>query len=313
MKLHKMHGLNALKRRLHIIALLLDDTAIWNASKLADVLANEQIGEDRDEADAVICADGSLRKAVRLDLQKYIESTFGYAISRKKGGRKSSLAALPTMEEVLELLKLYVNFVAFDTSRDIAFQKLVRNHNYESLSKIARIYFAAKTKKKVRFSYTTNEMKVRDVSMNPYHFVVHSGTIYLVGRRDKDETVGPYIFERIENLQILDKSFDEDIPPVESFFTNSFGAFIWNWSGPVKVKLRYDLALENVMKDRFEHLGSDVKRFSNYMEMTFYVHDYEAVCRELFFYCERAEILEPEEVRETMIDMLKKSMSVYSK
>ena len=65
------------------------------------------------------------------------------------------------------------------------------------------------------------------------------------------------------------------------------------------------------MKDRFEHLGSDVKRFSNYMEMTFYVHDYEAVCRQLFFYGERVEILGPDEVRNTMVDMLTRSMSVY--
>ena len=304
-------NLNVLRRRLHLVALMLGEKEDWNAARLADFLKNETQFRDEEASDSDIDADDGFKKAVRLDLQKHIESTFGLAVNKKKGGRKSTFEKIPSDSELLELLKLYVGFVTFDATRNIAFKKLIRSQKHSSLWMLARIHFASVMRTRIRFTYTTNEMKIRDVVMNPYHLVVHAGTIYLVGRRDKDKTVGPYIFDRIENLKILEEGFEEKVPPVESFFSHSFGAFIWNWSDPVKVRLRYDTALENVMKDRFSHLEPEIKSFADHIEMAFLVHDYESVCRELFFYGERVEILGPDEVRDTMVDMLTRSMSVY--
>ena len=304
-------NLNVLRRRLHIVALMLGEKEDWNAARLADFLKKETQLRDEDAADSDIDADDGFKKAVRLDLQKHIESTFGLAINKKQGGRKSTLDTIPDDDELLELLKLYVGFVTFDATRDISFRKLIRSRRHSSLWMLARIHFASATRSRIRFTYTTNEMKIRDVVMNPYHLVMHAGTIYLVGCRDKDKTVGPYIFDRIENLKILEEGFEEEIPPAESFFTHSFGAFIWNWSEPEEVRLRYDTALENVMKDLFTHLEPEIKTFAGHIEMSFKVYNYESVCRELFFYGERVEILGSEEVRETMIDMLNRSMSVY--
>lgn len=65
------------------------------------------------------------------------------------------------------------------------------------------------------------------------------------------------------------------------------------------------------MIDEFSHLNPQIKKFSDTYEMTFLVHDYEAVCRQLFFYGSDVEIVSPAEVIEQMTDMLNKSLSVY--
>ncbi len=296
------HNLSVLRRHLHIVALLLNDKESWNAETLASFLSAES------DSDSGI--DG---KTIRVDLKKHIQQTLGIAIATKKGVRRALLDTVINKEEILNLLILYSNFVVYDSSRTIAFNKLIDRQDNLSLWLLTNIHFAALTKKKIQFNYTANDMKIRDVKMNPYYVINQNSTLYLIGKRDKDNTVGPYIFDRIENLKILDVHYDDEIPSPEELFRHSHGVFVWNWSDATEVIIRYKKSRENNMFDEFSHLEPEIKRYADYFEMSFLVFDYESVCRQLFYYGSDVEILSPPEVREHMTHMLQKSLSVYKR
>ena len=294
------HNLSVLRRHLHIIALLMNDKESWNAESLASFLSLES------EMDSGV--DG---KTIRVDLKKHIRQTLGISIATKKGARRAILDSAFSKEELLNLLTLYSNFVVHDSSRTIALKKLIDRQDDLSLWNLVHIHFAALAKKKIQFSYIANDMKMRDVKMNPYYVINQNSTLYLIGKRDKDDTIGPYIFDRIQNLQMLDIIYEDIIPSPEELFRHSHGVFVWNWSDAAEVTIRYKKVRENNMTDDFSHLEPRVKRFADHFEMTFLVFDYESVCRQLFFYGGDVEILSPPEVREHMTHMLQKSLSVY--
>lgn len=301
-KIPLKHSFKVIRRHLHIVALLSNEKERWNGESLASFLSPDS---DTDSG-----VDG---KTVRLDLETKIEQTLGINIPTRRGAPRVNFNAKFKDEDLLELLKLYGNFVVYDSSRTLAFKKLIKRQKKLSMWLLARLHFAAQAKKMIQFDYTANDMKIRKgVKVNPYYIINRNNNLFLVGKRNKDDSVGLHILDRIENLKVLDEFFDDKIPSVDEFFNHSLDAFIWEWTDPTEVTIRYKKEIENNMIDEFSHLNPLIKRFTDYFEMTFHVFDYEAVCRQLFFYGSDVEIVAPVEVIEQMIDMLKEAMSVYT-
>ena len=297
-----IYSLSALQRHLHVVALMLDEKNEWNAETLAKFFSNN-----------VETDDSVSGKTFRVDLKKSIKETLGISFNTSVGRRYASIETEIDSETLHHLLNLYTGFVVHDSSRNIALHKLIERKGKNILPLLAYIHFAAESKKKIKFTYTGNDMKIREVHINPYHIVIRDTTLYLIGKRDKDETVGPYIFDRIENCKVLTETFEDEIPPVEDYLQHSHGLFIWNYAPAITMTIRYSSKLENIMRDNFDHLKPQIKHFSDHLEMSFLIHDYESVCRQLFFYGSDVEIISPPEVREYMIEMLVQSMSVYKK
>ena len=294
------HAIGILRRYLHVLALLQNnkDPQDWNSNTLADLLSRE-ILEGEPVSD----------KTIRSDIEKYIEGDLGLSVARKKGGRRMDLAGALSDETLQTLLMTYADFVIHDSSRSRALGSFIAAKRDTCLWLVARIHFAAVTRKKIQFEYTTNSNYRMKTTIHPYHIVNRENRIYLVGMRDSDRSVGPYILSRVENLIVLDAEFDETIPAVDELYRHSLSAFIWDEA--VEMKIRYKAGLENNMANEFSSLEPVITKNGDWHEITFLVFDPEAVCRQLFFYGSQVEVVSPPEVREWMIGNLRDALSVY--
>jgi len=292
--------LGVIKRCLHVLALLQNpsDTVQWNAGNLADLLSMD---EPRDPI---------TDKAVRDYIQKYLVNEFGIEVATEKGKRHTGLR-IPLDEEVqLRMAAVYSGFVTTDTGRDIILRKLIARHPEDGLWMLARVYFAALLKKKIEFDYIpATASEPRRYRVHPYHLVFRNNNLYLACRSLSHNVTALFIFNRINALAVLDDGFTEDAPPVEEVFRDSLGSFI----GPkYAVVLRFHEKLLGMMEENLSILDPDIRPDGeHHYRASFTVSDDRFLCKQLFLYGRNVEILEPPELRKTMIHMLKESSSVY--
>ncbi|HPI89390.1 MAG TPA: WYL domain-containing protein [Spirochaetota bacterium] len=289
-----------IKRFLHIIALLQNpkDPRDWNGNSLADILS-------RDESD-VILTD----KNIRDYINKNIIDELGIDVDIEKGSRRIELAAPLGRARLDELINIYCLFVATDSAREVILSQLIKRHPDDCLWMLASIYFAAKTKKRIEFDYTTNDNRKIHCTMNPYHLVLRNNNLYLFGRRVEQDHTSLLIVNRFENLKINDQSFDENVPSIDEAFRDTLGSFLGK---KYHVRLRYANSRMNQMEQFLGILEPQITKSDDgeWFEARFTVSDDQYLCKQLFMYGKDVEILEPGELRDLMIDMLKESAGVY--
>jgi len=292
--------LAVIKRYLHIIALLQNDRdpRDWNGHSLADTLS-------RDETDAVLSD-----KNIRDYIKKNIIEELGIKVDIEKGARRIELASPLNKEMLADLLNVYCLFVATDSAREAVLQQLIKHRPADCLWMLARIYFASIEKKRIEFDYTTNDNRNIHCIMNPFHLVIRNNNLYLYGHRAGLDHMSLLIVNRFENLKITDESFDESAPPVDQVFHDTLGSFLGK---KFKVRIRFSRAIANSMEQFLGILEPEVTSLNNgdQFEARFTVSDDLYLCKQLFMYGKEVEILEPKELRELMVGMLKESVGVY--
>lgn len=294
--------LNIIRRYLHILALLQSnkDPMDWNGSTLANVLSlDEQPGRPLSD------------KAIRDYVNDHLKGELDLPIDMEKGARRIELSA-PIGDSMLErIVSIYSLFVVSDSSRDDVLKSFIKKHPLDCLWILARIYFAKLEQKRIEFDYTTNTgYRLTKCLADPYHLVIRNNNLYIVARLvNKDE---PWLFiaARIENLHVTDHRFDGKIPSLEEIFKDTLGSFIGR---KYNVKLRFDRDLRIVMEYILEVLEPDIREVEGQdcCIASFTVTDDQYLCKQLFLYGNKVEILEPRELRDMMVCMLKESMAVY--
>lgn len=293
--------LNVLKRYLHVLALLQNsrDSAGWNATSLADLLS-------LDETD-----DPLSDKTIRDYIHKNIVEEMGIDVTTGKGRRTTRIVKPLEKDIHCRLAGIYSYFIAVDDSKDIVLKDLIKKHPEDALWFMARLYFAKVERKVVSFSYRPNTVGKRFAfSVHPYHMVFRNNNLYLAGKNEYRNNVSLFIFNRIDSLKVLDRTFDEEIPPVADIFRDTLGSFI----GPRhRVRIRFT---EDVVLQIDYLLGALDPRITGpdkagYYEAVFTVSDDMHLCKELFLYGSEVEIVEPKDLRETMGRMLRESMKKY--
>lgn len=289
-----------IKRYLHVLALLQNkkDPQNWNGSTLADMLS-------LDEADSTLSD-----KTVREYISEYLEKEMGIDITRIKGGRRTELTTDLEGELLQKLAMLYATFVVHDSSREFILKNFIVKHPFDCLWILARIYFASLEKRKIRFNYTTNTgYKITNALFHPYHIFLRNNNLYLYGKIHSEPSPWLFILNRIENLTITDEFFNEDIPLANEVFKDSLGSFIGK---KYQITLRFTNQVFHqieellaVLEPKFEKLDSN-----NWLAH-FAVSDDTYLCKQLLLYGAQVEIIEPSELRATMIGMLKESLEVY--
>ena len=301
LSLNPKHALGIIRRYFHVLSLLQNrnDLQEWNSNTLADIISCEL---DEPLSD----------KVIRDDIAKYIEGDLGLSVATKQGSPRSRLSGEIDEDTLQNLLMTYSGFVVSDLSREIALGTLVREHRETCLWLLARLHFAIIQRKKIRFDYTTMHGETRSVTTCPFHLVHRENKIYLVGQGEMDDDPHPYILSRMRNLVVLDASYSRSVPPLRELYRYSYSAFIWA-DDPVEVKIRYKTSIGAGIRTEFSSLSPEIREDGEWGEMSFLVWDFEAVCRQLFFYGADVEILSPSCVKDWMVEQLKSSLSVYEK
>ena len=177
---------------------------------------------------------------------------------------------------------------------------------------MGRIYFAIKEKRQIKIDYTNNAGKsYKEQMCHPYHMVFRNNNFYLLAKTAYDDNPWLFIINKISNVKVENEYFDEEIPLVDEIFKNTLGSFIGE-SCSVKIKFKKDMM--GIIEQMLGFLDPMIEEMDGgeECEARFDVSDCKYLCKQLFLYGKRVEIVEPPELRLMMIDMLKESMKIYS-
>lgn len=157
---------------------------------------------------------------------------------------------------------------------------------------------------------------VREYIINPYQMAIKSGKYYLICNYDKYNDISNYRIDRIADIKIL----DEPVKPFKSLSysterTLNLSAYMKEHpymysSKNVRVKFRINRAMISDIIDTF---GIDVTfsdETENYVTVSTFTNE---MAMEQFAknFSPDVEVLEPQSLREKLIDNLKKSLECY--
>ncbi len=288
-----------LRRYLHIISLLQGnrDPDEWNGSSLATMLSIEERESPTD-------------KAVRDYIRKHLRKELGLKVDVRKGGRKIELAEPIPKELLLQIASIYSSFVVHDSNREMILKNLIMKHPDDCLWMLARIHFARLERRGLRFDYTTNSgERLSEIDVNPHFLIFRTGNLYLHGRRPGREGHRQFIVNRIENLKVTDRFFDDEIRDPDEVFRESLGSFIGD---RYRVTIRFTEAVRLPIEQVISILEPETRDLGDGRhEASFTVADDIYLCKQLFFHGGEVEILEPPELRQAMKEMLEESLAVY--
>ncbi len=291
--------LNILKRYLHVLALLQNGDETWNASNLAGILSL-----DEDPSDTL--SDKSIREYI----DDYLIKEMGLIVEKKKGAKRISLSIPLDKERMLRIAHVYTSFIINDSGRNIILKNFLRKHPEKGMWLLARIYFACKEKKKITFQYKPHSAKTwKNYLIKPYYLIFRNNNLYLVGGFEDSREI-LFIMNKIKNLAITNTLFDNEAQESEVLFKDSLGSYIGK---TYKVKIRFDSEILGyleqilgILEPRFKEIDNG-KRF----EAAFSVSDDTYLCKQLFAFGNKVEIVEPASLREMMIKLLREGLSVY--
>lgn len=290
-----------IRRYLHILALLQNnkDPVDWNGTTLADVLHLDE--------PAVSLTD----KSVRDYIKKHLVDELDINVDVEKGGRRIELAE-PVNPDVLEkIISVYASFVVSDSTMKIVLRHFIRKHPYDCLWMLGKIYFAALSRNSVKFDYVTNSgYKINNCVFNPYHIVCRNNNLYLLGRQVEKEKTWLLVLSRIDNLRLTDEYFEDTVPGIDDIFKDTLGSFIGQ---KYSVKLRFKKEVLQPLEQFLSILEPEITALDGgeMYEAAFTVSDERYLCKQLFLYGSDVEILEPQIVRDIMVEMLDESRGVY--
>lgn len=295
--------LNVIKRTMHILALLQNnkDPFDWNGSTLANLLnLDENLNEPLSD------------KTIRDYINKHLKLELGIEISIEKGGRRIELADELEVSFLQKLAPLYSIFTIKDLERETVMNKFISSHPDDCLWILARVYFASVEKRKLQFDYTTNDNRsLNRIEVSPYHIVHRGNNLYLAAKPEHSSRIHLYILSRIRNLKMTDTLFKEIIPTIEELFKDSLGSFIGEKHN---VRIKYHSSISQQIEHLIFILEPDITNLNSdeYFEAAFSISDDLNLCKELFLFGSKVEILEPVQLKEMMKSMLSESLKLYS-
>ena len=237
----------------------------------------------------------------------------------------ASLKAIPIEKSecmIQGLKRLMGNNKAKELAEGIFVDTTKRVGNKEIYYTLDKIRYAIKAKRKIRFQYGEKEKenccsngKVWKYVLSPYKILLVDQKYYLVGNFDKHDNLANCRIDRIHKIEILDK---EEIKPLEEttyqkkeldsvqYVQKQVGMF----SGEVKhIILKCKNTIKVIMREKF---GESIRireekgqNFIAYMECA----TGEPLERWLMSYADQITVLEPLELKKTVIEKLKESIS----
>lgn len=275
-------------RQLHILALVQHggSSEKLNCTTMADLLSYEPGKENLSP------------KMIRDSVPRLAE--MGFPVQTEQGSPRIWLERELAPHEMLEVLPYYLNIVTDTVGIRDCFKSYVDTHKSRSLWIIARIYFASLEKKQIELMYRSKyKTEAKKYTLKPYRWIYRDNAVYLVARnissnelgiKKTDNEISLFRLNRISDLKVTEKTFEDEIPSTEELLRHSIGAFIGSEYHDVRLNFRPE-EKENIEEDfgqlelEFSDTGSD-----GLMHVFFTVCDLVNLCKTVFGYCGRVKI-----------------------
>jgi len=167
---------------------------------------------------------------------------------------------------------------------------------------INRMVKAIREKRQVGFRYTSNK-KTHDVQLEPYRVVYYGGFWYLIGNEPTTGILKRYALDKIKDLRLLPSGFKAIPDNLDSVLRES--ANIW-FAGEknLEVKVLFDNKVSHYFKRRkmFPTQEIQEERPDGSIIVTFRVGYYDAIRHILKSWIPNMIILEPEELRLSLLE-----------
>lgn len=149
--------------------------------------------------------------------------------------------------------------------------------------------------------------------LHPYILKEFKGRWYLIGISETANEVRTYALDRIEGLEMLDSSFPFDAQfDRKKYFEHSFGIYNLKDQEPQLIKLQFNRIQGLYVLNRPIHptqkLESEDEQFIT-ISLKLYVS--EDLIMEILSYGDRVKVVEPQGLRDVVLDRVKAAMSKY--
>jgi len=148
--------------------------------------------------------------------------------------------------------------------------------------------------------------------VHPYGLTYHRGALYLVGLLVAPNEIRHWKVNRIEGIELTDHSFDmpKDFS-LQEHLAGSFG--IYQGDGDYHVRVHFSPVVARYVSEASWHASQKLHpQRDGSLIAEFDLDSLEEIQRWLLSFGKHAKVLEPEELRERMLEEIKEMVSIYS-
>ncbi len=307
--------MNIFKRCLHILGLLQNNRDNkWNAQNITNTLwIDKSLFGDYAESNDFAPNPAAVAKNART----FLKSKGLVSIGQGRSEWEINKIHRTVLEEIAFNHSIYTSE---DFHRKRAIASLVKRTPESCLWIFTAIHFARIEKKKIRFNYTRSYNDDQEsFIVHPYFIILTNDNFYLYGRPTDTREANYFILSKIKDLEIMYETFNEKITTPEYILKKSIsGAFIGKYGlrSPAdkiyNVKIKFDESILPKIEDMTAAIENvKIRKHDNHYEASFQIYDNLELCKQLFYFGDAVEIIEPQELRNDMIEMLRNSLSMY--
>lgn len=174
---------------------------------------------------------------------------------------------------------------------------------------MTKIRKAIAEEKKVNFVYKNSEGTRKMYKVIPYSFACDLGKFYIICKPDNKDFLTHLRIDRMGEVKIL----EEEGKRQEEFNVHNYLKKTWYmYSGPeTKVLVRFKSKCKQVVTERNMSEGKVISENENYFDYEFICNGTMGIKIWLLGFGGDAEVLEPVELREEMVEELKVLMKIY--
>ncbi len=296
-------NINVLRNTLHALSLLYNNNQDekWNFNNLTKMI----------EIEDPEIKQNKIGKYLKIN----IKNDYDIDYVTEKGSNHGELETDIDEKQLKELLNMYSTFVVNDIEKNLILDRLIKFNPYDSLWILARLHFAILNKQVIKFDYVKNDtLDAKHYKILPYYMVIKNNNLYLIGKDLNEEIEKTYILHRLKNLKVTEKVIENvQIPPVDEYYKNVLGSYFDEKE--FKVTLKFKISFQEKLEEIIDILEKEKPKIfdKNYKTVVVSIADIKYLCAKLFLYEDMVEIIEPKEARDVMIQLIKKSYSIYLK
>jgi predicted DNA-binding transcriptional regulator YafY len=161
-----------------------------------------------------------------------------------------------------------------------------------------------------RSAYTQEQS---DRVVSPLHLLLYMGNWHLIAYCDKKQGIRDFVLSRVMAVEVLEDRVDDNLADKDygRLLENNYGIFFEGT--PRQVRISFNQNIAGMVRDQIWFPGQSIEeRPEGGLILSFPVVDFREVIRDVLRFGSDAEVLEPQELRGQIKEIISRMNSVYS-